>query len=65
MVVSLILDDGFLYVCAQNGVLMPRTAVAVFCDWALASLPIVFMWNLQMSLRLKAGICVLMGMGFL
>lgn len=40
-------------------------AVSVFCDWALASLPIVFMWKLQMSIRLKAGICVLMGLGFL
>ncbi|CAD6567800.1 MAG: hypothetical protein ASARMPRED_001148 [Alectoria sarmentosa] len=39
-------------------------AVSVFCDWALASLPIVFMWNLQMSIKLKVGICVLMGMGF-
>lgn len=40
-------------------------AVSVFCDWALASLPVVFMWKLQMSVKLKAGICALMGMGFL
>ena len=45
--------------------LMLRLAVAILCDWALASLPIVFLWNVQMSIKLKAGICVLMGMGFL
>ena len=39
-------------------------AVSVFCDWVLATLPIVFLWNVQMSLRIKAGICCLMGMGF-
>lgn len=39
-------------------------AVAVFCDWALASLPIALMWNLQISIKLKMGIWVLMGMGF-
>lgn len=65
MAVSRTSDDGLLYVCARKGMLIRSLAVAVFCDWALASLPIVFMWNLQMSLRLKAGVCVLMGMGFL
>lgn len=55
----------FLDVCAGKGLLTLRIAVSVFCDWALASLPIVFMWNLQMSIKLKVGICVLMGMGFL
>ena len=40
-------------------------AVAVICDWVLATLPIVFMWNVQMSVRTKAGICVLMSMGYL
>lgn len=49
----------------ENWTLMLRIAVAVLCDWTLASLPIVFMWNLQMSVKLKAGICFLMGMGFL
>ena len=48
-----------------NGLLILSIAVAVLCDWTLASLPIVFMWNLQMSTKLKAGICLLMSMGFL
>lgn len=39
-------------------------AISAFCDWVLATLPIVFLWNIQMSSRIKAGICCLMGMGF-
>lgn len=39
-------------------------AVSVFCDWLLATLPIVFLWNVQISSRIKAGICCLMGIGF-
>lgn len=40
-------------------------AASVFCDWTLATLPIVFMWNVQMRVRVKVGICVLMGLGYL
>ena len=45
--------------------LMPDIAAAVCCDWALASLPIVFMWGMQMSIKKKLGICILMSLGFL
>ncbi|KAK3168975.1 hypothetical protein OEA41_005423 [Lepraria neglecta] len=38
-------------------------AVAVISDWALSSVPIVVMWNLQMSIQKKAGIAALMGLG--
>lgn len=40
-------------------------AASVLCDWILATLPVVFMWNIQMRTRLKVGICFLMGMGYL
>lgn len=39
-------------------------AVSTLCDWTLATLPIVFMWNVQMEARVKVGVCVLMGMGY-
>ena len=39
--------------------------VSVVSDWILASLPTLCMWKIQMRPRLKAGICVLMAMGFL
>ena len=45
--------------------LMLDIAVAVSCDWALASLPTVFMWEMQMSIKKKLGICTLMSLGFL
>lgn len=36
-----------------------------FLDIALALLPITIMWNLQLSLKKKVGICALMGLGVL
>ena len=42
-----------------------RKAVSIFCDWAPAALPIMFRWDLQMSTRVKVGIYVLIGLGFL
>ena len=58
-------DQDFLHMCAEKGMLTLKIAVAVSCDWALASLPIVFMWEMQMSVRKKLGICILMSTGFL
>lgn len=34
-------------------------------DFLLAFLPIVFLWDVQMNIRTKVGICILMGMGVL
>ena len=39
-------------------------AVAFFCDWWLASLPIVFVWNVRIGAPTKIGISVLVGFGF-
>ena len=40
-------------------------AVAVIADWTLSSLPIVIIWNMQISLKRKVGIAVLMGIRYL
>ena len=40
-------------------------AMAVFCDWILALLPIAFLRDIQMSVKTKASICILMGIGIL
>ena len=40
-------------------------AANALTDSTLAFLPIVFMWAVQMNIRTKAGICILMGMGLL
>lgn len=38
--------------------------MAVLQDWFLATIPIVFLWNLHMGLKQKVGICALMGLGY-
>ena len=54
-----------LFSRVMRKLLMSSEAASVLCDWTLATLPIAFMWNIQMSIRIKVGICVLMSMGFL
>lgn len=49
----------------DRGEINRLVGASVLSDWILASLPIVFMWNLQMTIRNKVGICILMGMGYL
>ena len=65
MAVGYIDGQGFLHICAEKGMLILNIAFAVSCDWVLASLPIVFMWRMQMSIKTKLGICTLMSLGFL
>jgi len=33
------------------------------CDLALALYPIVFLWPVKLRMRVKIGLCVLMGLG--
>ena len=40
-------------------------AANAIADLILAFLPIVFLWEVQMNIRTKVGICILMGMGVL
>lgn len=40
-------------------------AANALADLILAFLPTVVMWDVQMNIRIKAGICTLMGMGVL
>ena len=38
-------------------------AFSMVCDFVLAILPVVFLWDVRISPRRKIGICVLMGFG--
>lgn len=40
-------------------------AYSAFCDFVLALYPILILWELQMALRVKIGLCVLMALGVL
>ena len=50
---------------SQHVLLSIIEALNALSDWILAGLPIVFLWKSQMKIKVKVGICVLMGMGFL
>ena len=49
----------------KRTLLILREVASVLSDWALSSVPIVVMWNLQMSTGRKAGVAALMGLGYL
>ena len=36
---------------------------SAFCDLTLALYPVVFFWNVRLDLRVKSGLCLLMGLG--
>ena len=38
--------------------------MSVFMDWLFASIPIVMLWNMQISTTKKFGICTLMSLGY-
>lgn len=40
-------------------------AASAFCDLLFSTLPIILLWNVQISIRNKIGICSLMGLGYL
>lgn len=40
-----------------------QEVASTFCDLVFLSLPIVFLWNFQISRKNKIGICSLMGLG--
>lgn len=40
-----------------------KQVIAILCDFTLAILPTFYLWNVQMSPRIKFGICCLMGVG--
>ena len=49
----------------KRTMLMCHPVISILSDWTLASVPIVFMWNVQISIKTKVGITALMGVGFL
>ena len=50
---------------AVTAVLYLNGAVSIFSDFVLALSPIYVLWNIQMSTRNKATVCVLLGLGFI
>ena len=47
-----------------QGISANQKVTAASTDLALAILPVAFLWNLQMKIWKKIGICFLMALGF-
>ena len=59
------LIDGYCWPADNNvKVALYSGIMAVIQDWFLATLPIAFIWNVQIKLKKKLGICALMGLGY-
>ena len=46
-------------------IIMAQALIAIISDFGLALFPIVLLWKVQISLRIKAGLCSLMGLGLM
>ncbi|KAK1046747.1 hypothetical protein LTR74_017899 [Friedmanniomyces endolithicus] len=49
---------------AINGIGIMQGSVAAFTDFTLATLPIWFLWEIQIIWRVKIGICAIMALGY-
>lgn len=45
--------------------LSPFIVISVVSDFAFASFPILLLWNVQIKLKKKIGLCFLMGFGIM
>ncbi len=46
-------------------IIISQALISIISDFVLALFPIVLLWKVQIALRTKAGICILMGLGLL
>lgn len=53
------------HITRQLGVLTIDAVLSVISDLILAALPAIFLRNLQIGIRTKVGLCLLMGLGVL
>ena len=50
---------------AKEGVILAQAVISVISDFAFAAFPILFLWRVQIDLRTKIGLWVLMCLGFI
>lgn len=57
---------GHCFTDAQlQRIIMSQALISIISDFALALFPILLLWKVQIALRIKAGLCVLMGLGLM
>ena len=50
---------------AKEGVILAQAIISVVSDFAFAAFPILFLWRVQIDLKTKIGLWILMGLGFI
>ena len=50
---------------AKEGIILAQAIISVVSDFAFAAFPILFLWRVQIDLRTKIGLWVLMCLGFI
>lgn len=50
---------------AKEGIILAQAVISVVSDFAFATFPILFLWRVQIDLRTKIGLWVLMCLGFI
>ena len=50
---------------AKESVILAQAIISVVSDFAFAAFPILFLWRVQIDLKTKIGLWILMGLGFI
>ena len=50
---------------AKEGIILAQAVISVVSDFAFAAFPILFLWRVQIDLKTKIGLWILMGLGFI
>ena len=50
---------------AKKGIILAQAVISVVSDFAFAAFPILFLWRVQIDLRTKIGLWILMCLGFI
>ncbi len=57
---------GICFTDAQlQRIIISQALISIISDFILALFPIVLLWKVQIELRIKAGLCILMGLGLM
>ena len=50
---------------AKEGIILAQAVISVVSDFSFAAFPILFLWRVQIDLKTKIGLWILMGLGFI
>ena len=50
---------------AKEGIILAQAVISIVSDFSFAAFPILFLWRIQVDLKTKIGLWLLMGLGFI